>query len=150
MAGGMVSAQSKAPAQPILRIEAGTHVAPATGFAGDELGRWVVTGSEDKTARIWDTATGRQVRILRPPIGPGEEGKITSVAMSGDGKLVVLATTVPGAQNNNTQLLLFQADGRQVRRVHTLTALSSSYPEIRLNRDAEIRPSAHGGLVVPG
>jgi WD40 repeat protein len=47
-------------------------------------GRLVVTGSDDGTARIWDTASGRTLRTLR-----GHEGPVTSAAFSPSGTLVV-------------------------------------------------------------
>ena len=39
--------------QPWLRIEAGTHVAQTNNAATDDEGRVLVTGSYDKTARVW-------------------------------------------------------------------------------------------------
>ena len=51
-------------------------------------GKRIVTASEDKTARIWDAATGR-------PIGEpleGHEKEVTSAAFSPDGKRIVTAS----------------------------------------------------------
>ena len=51
-------------------------------------GKRIVTASEDKTARIWDAATGK-------PIGEplkGHEDAVCSAAFSPDGKRIVTAS----------------------------------------------------------
>src|SRR5271170_6612639 len=50
-------------------------------------GTRVVTASADKTARLWDTATGAPIAILR-----GHEGEVSSAAFSLDGARVVTAS----------------------------------------------------------
>jgi len=47
------------PADPILRIDPGMHTAAIRRIAVDARGRWLVTASEDKTARVWDLKTGK-------------------------------------------------------------------------------------------
>lgn len=78
------------PEAPMLRIEAGQHNGAIRRLDVDRAGRYLVTASHDKTARIWSLADGRLLRVLRPAIAPGDEGRIDSVAMSPDGRLVAL------------------------------------------------------------
>jgi WD40 repeat protein len=47
-------------------------------------GRRIASGSWDKTVRVWDAATGRDLAALR-----GHEGWVESVALTADGRLVV-------------------------------------------------------------
>ena len=47
-------------------------------------GKTVLTGSEDKTARLWDAATGQP---LGPPLT--HQGPVMAVAFSPDGKTVL-------------------------------------------------------------
>ena len=47
----------------------------------------VVTAADDKTARLWDSATGKPLATLI-----GHEGDVMSAAFSPDGKQVVTAT----------------------------------------------------------
>src|ERR1017187_7127454 len=44
-------------------------------------GRWALTGSSDKTARVWEVATGKEVRRF-----DGHSDSVTSVAFSPDGR----------------------------------------------------------------
>jgi WD40 repeat protein/serine/threonine protein kinase len=62
------------------------HQAPVTHAVFSPDGRRVLTTSHDRTARIWDLATGQ---ALTPPLEHGD--KVYHAAFSGDGRLV--ATT---------------------------------------------------------
>lgn len=91
LVGAIASAAGPEPSAPSgaisLRIETGMHVAPIRAISSDREGRYAVTASEDKTARIWDIGSGRLLQVFRPPSGPGNEGKLFSVAMTPDGQL---------------------------------------------------------------
>src|SRR5262245_25071264 len=73
---------------PELRIEAESHTAEITQIATDAQDRYIVTASGDKTVRVWEMASGRLLRVLRPPVGEGYEGKMVAVALSPDGRTV--------------------------------------------------------------
>ena len=64
----------------------------AVAFSPD--GKAVLTGSLDRTARLWDAATGR-------PIGPplAHQGEVIAVAFSPDGKAVLT-----GSQDRTARL----------------------------------------------
>jgi WD40 repeat protein len=74
--------------QPMLVVDPGMHTAPIRDVAVDAAGRLAVTGSDDKTVRVWSLADGKLLRTIRMPAGPGNIGKINAVAMSPDGDLV--------------------------------------------------------------
>jgi len=75
--------------EPVLRMELGTHNASIFGIATDPSNSILVTSSEDKTVRVWDVSgDARLLRILRPPIGEGEQGQIFAVALSPDGRTI--------------------------------------------------------------
>lgn len=75
--------------EPILRIEPGHHAAPIKRLCCDASGRLLATASDDRTVRLWALPEGRLLRILRPPIGGGDEGKILAVAMAPAGDTLV-------------------------------------------------------------
>lgn len=82
------SVSADAPDAPILRIETGMHTAVINRIGVDAQNRFLITGSDDKTVRVWDLETGTLLKTLRPPISDGSEGKIFAVAISPDGSTV--------------------------------------------------------------
>jgi WD40 repeat protein len=74
--------------QPVLIIDPGMHTAPINDIGVDAAGRIAVTGSWDKTVRVWSASDGKLLRTIRVPAGPESIGKIYAVAMSPDGALV--------------------------------------------------------------
>ena len=59
------------------------HTGPVNALALSPDGRFLVSGSEDLTLKIWDTATGNVLRTLS-----GHEKDVLAVAISPDGKLI--------------------------------------------------------------
>ena len=119
--------------EPQLRIEAGMHTAPIIRIDTDAEGRFAVTGSADKTARVWEVASGRLLRVLRPPVGEGDEGKLYAVAISADGNTVAAAGwTKSGADQGNTVYTFDRATGQMMRR---LTGLPSSIHHLSFSPD---------------
>jgi WD40 repeat protein len=103
--------------RPVLRIEPGAHTAPIWKIATDREGRWLVTASEDKTVRVWDVASRRLVRTLRPPVGD-ERLRLYAVAMSPDGELVATGGGwTAGAGESNNVYVFRREDGTVLQRV---------------------------------
>jgi WD40 repeat protein/tetratricopeptide (TPR) repeat protein len=71
-----------------------SHPSPVDAAAFSPDGKMIVTGSDDRTARLWDVATARQIgQPLR------HEGEVMSVAFSPDGK-----TILTGSQDKTARL----------------------------------------------
>lgn len=68
---------------PVLRIETGSHTEPIRAITQSSDGRFILTGAEDKTVRVWEAQAGRLVRTLRPPLHPGE-GQVQALALTED------------------------------------------------------------------
>lgn len=112
------------PQIPILRIETGRHTSIIRQIDADHAGHWLVTASEDKTARIWELPSGRLTHTLRPPISDGAEGELRSVAISPDGNLIATGGWTQIGSNAGTTLYLFsRKDGQLLGRVEAMNDL---------------------------
>ena len=121
------------PTEPILRIDPGEHTAMIRRIATDEAGRYLVTASDDKTARVWDIADGRLLTTLRIPIGSSNEGKLNAVALSPDGQTVALGGWTGWDYDGSASIFLFdRASGRLLRR---LTGLSNVVYHLAFSSD---------------
>ncbi len=90
---GAARAEDLPDRRPMLRIEPGMHTAVIRRIGVDAACTLMVTGSDDKTARLWALPEGgrespKLLRTLRVPIGEGYEGRVNAVALSPDGRWV--------------------------------------------------------------
>lgn len=76
---------------PIPRVETGGHTSYIKKLAVDRAGTLVLTVSDDKTARLWQAATGRLLHVLRVPIRNAHEGQLYAGALSPDGRVAAVA-----------------------------------------------------------
>lgn len=112
----------EAPGSEPVTVAAPAPLAGHTGsvrcIAFSPAGRQAVSGSDDKTVRLWEVAGGRELRRL-----DGHEGPVTAVAFSADGRRVVSA----GA--DRTVRVWEAATGRQLQRFtgHTDTVRAVAF-----------------------
>ena len=107
--------------QPVLLIEVGNHTNKLTSLSVDSTETYVVTASDDKTARIWELATGKLINILRPPIGVGEEGKLYTATFSPDGRTIAVGGRTGSGLVSGCSIYLFDRDtGRMIHRISGL------------------------------
>jgi WD40 repeat protein len=135
------------PTTPFLRIETGMHTAPITRIDIDAAERFLVTASDDKTARVWDLKTGTLLQILRPPEGTGSEGMLYAVAISPDGATVAVAG-LTGPDSGPWSVYLFdRASGTLTHTIpgspgvinHLSYSLDGRYLAVALGRSSGIR-----------
>lgn len=105
------------PTEPILRIDPDEHTARITSLASDAKGRYLVTASDDKTARVWSLLDGRLLSTLRVPIDSGHEGKLYAVALSPDGTVVALGGHTRVGETEGSIFLFERISGRLIRRI---------------------------------
>jgi WD40 repeat protein len=123
MALSFARAEVAPPIEPIPRIETGMHGAQINRIAVDAEYRLIVTGSDDKTARLWsldDGSTPKLLRVLRVPIASGDTGKVYAVALSPDGRLVAAGGWMSKEGNDEWFYIFETATGNILRRVGKL------------------------------
>lgn len=100
----------------LITVTRPTYGVKSAAFSPD--GTRIATVSEDPIARVWDTATGREVTVLR-----GHESSIKSIAFSPDGTRIVTASF------DRTARVWDTSTGREVAilRGHGHTILSAAF-----------------------
>src|SRR5208282_5306230 len=80
--GGAVMGEARAGEKPAVEkvLQLG-HSGTVRSVAFSPDGKTALSGSGDHTARLWDLATGREIRKFE-----GHSGEVSSVAFSPDGK----------------------------------------------------------------
>ncbi len=73
--------------QQTLRTRLRGHIAPALCVRYSPEGRWLATGGNDRTVRLWEPDTGREHAVFK-----GHEGPVSSVAFSPDRRYLASAS----------------------------------------------------------
>jgi len=109
------------PSEPFLVIEPGMHTGAVKRIDVDMRERFIVTGSYDKTIRVWSARDGRLLNIIRPPIDTGNEGKIYAVTISPEGDLIAAAGWTGWRWYSKASIYIFdRSSGQMVRRIKDL------------------------------
>ena len=108
--------------RPVLVLDPGVHTAPIRRADVDAAGRLAVTGSDDKTVRVWSLEDGRLLRTIRLPQGPGNVGKVYAVAISPDGAVIAAGgwTRCSDADPQEQIYLFDAATGAMIGRIEGL------------------------------
>jgi WD40 repeat protein len=138
--------QDLPPTEPILRIETGMHTAPIWGIGVDAACRLMVTGSHDKTVRLWalpENGVGKPelLHVLRVPIGFGSEGKIYAAALSPDGHLIAAG----GWTHTGGDHWVFIFEATTGRLLHRLGRLENVIDHLTFSPDGKYLAATLGG-----
>lgn len=136
------------PAEPILRIENGMHTAAISSIDVDARHRFVLTTSYDKTARVWDFATGNLLTTLRLPSGYGQVGMLECGAISPDGKTIAVGGWTGPIQGKKYIYIFDWASGKITRK---LSGISSVILHLVFSKDGSYLAATTnkgGGLYV--
>jgi WD40 repeat protein len=147
--GLLTTARAEAPpaARPLLRIEAGMHTAVISRIAVNRDGTLFATASHDKTVRLWETATGKLLRIFRVPLSGSNSsgGKIYSVALSPDGKHLVFGGYDAHFDDNGEGHFLYVFDLATGQLETRIGPIGNVIHELRFSADGHWLAAGLGG-----
>ncbi|PIE56809.1 MAG: hypothetical protein CSA34_02270 [Desulfobulbus propionicus] len=130
------------PDKPLLRLETGRHNVAITRIDIDREERLLVTGSLDKTVRLWALDSGSLLQTLRLPLGTSHEGKVYAVAVSPDGKTVAAAGYTGNPEQGYSIYLFASSSGRLLSR---LSGLEKAITALAFSPDSRLLAAGLGG-----
>ncbi|GAA6213245.1 hypothetical protein NBRC116602_29860 [Hyphomicrobiales bacterium 4NK60-0047b] len=121
---------------PILQIDTGGHTAPVHSLIFTSSGEELISAGSDKVIRVWNISSGKTVRKIRGNIGFGNDGKIFSMALSKEDRLLAVGGWLDSDGNEfmpccGTIRLFDFASGQMISRLlgHSSPILSLSFSE---------------------
>lgn len=125
----------------LTMIRLGGHTASVQSVAFSPDGKMLASGSIDRTIRLWETATGREVLTLE-----GHTSWVNTVAFSPDGKLLASGSGVWDGYDWKAEIRLWEvATGRVLR---TLTGHASAVYSVAFSPDRRLLASGAGDNTV--
>jgi WD40 repeat protein len=125
-----------------LVLELGAHAGPVRRISVSRDQGIVATASDDKTARIWDLATGRLIHTLRPAAGEGDVGRLYGVAIHPREPVVAVGGTTAGAPGGRLIHLFDTKSGRLLR---SFDARGDDIKRLAWSSDGTVLLAAYAG-----
>ena len=101
------STAATADAGPYLELDTNGHMALIRSLVFTPDGSQLISGSDDKTIRVWEADTGRIVQTIRGEIGDGDPGKVYALALSRDGRFLAAAGRNAGTEGTTESVRLY-------------------------------------------
>lgn len=128
---------------PILRINGSMHASRVNRLDVDPQGRFIVTASEDKTARLWDAKSGSLIRVFRLPIDYGNEGKLDAAAITPDGRYVAVGGWTGYDWYEKCSIYIFNAATGEIEK--QIPVSWSTIKDIEISPDGKYLVACLGG-----
>jgi WD40 repeat protein len=128
--------------RPLLVVEQGAHSAPVRRIDASPRRGLVVTASDDRTARVWDLASGELRHVLRPLAFGAEGGRLYGAAIHPVEPLVAVAGTT-GGEGRQHLIYLFDLDSGALRR--TIDARAGDIRKLVWSHDGTVLLAGYNG-----
>ncbi|MCP4105361.1 MAG: hypothetical protein GY749_07480 [Desulfobacteraceae bacterium] len=83
--------KEKSEFEPVLRLDTGGHTSKIQDLVVTSDKKYLISCSDDKTIRVWDTQTKKEVRKILGQIGEGSFGMIYAIALSPNDEYLAVA-----------------------------------------------------------
>ncbi len=124
--------------EPILRLNTQMHTTTINRISSDAAGKYILTASLDKTAKLWNATSGDLLKTFRPPIGHGKAGMLYAGALSPNGKIAAVA-----GWTKNDDIYLFNTSTGEIQQ--KLTGLGGRIMDLEFSSKGDYLAAALGG-----
>ena len=112
------------PSTPFLTLNTLMHTGTIDRISADAQGRYILTASRDKTAKLWDGRSGELIRTFRIPMENGTEGKLRACAISPNGAYAALGGWTGFTWSHDFSIYIFNSQtGLMVKRIDGLPGM---------------------------
>jgi len=118
---------------PILTINTSMHTSGIENLSVDASGKFILTSSRDKTAKLWNAETGALIKTFHIPIGKGYIGLLAANAISPDGKIIALGGYTSAEGDSKTSIYIFDVASNTLMR--RITGLQNTVSDIEFSDD---------------
>ncbi|MFA6144230.1 MAG: caspase family protein [Sulfurimonas sp.] len=121
---------------PILKIDSGGHQGRINDIIITKSGD-IISASDDKTIRVWDSRTGVEKRKILGQIGGGSEGMIYAIALSADEKVLAVGGYLN--ENGNYEYGTIRLyDTQSGKLLQLLTSHTNVVSDLAFDRDGNL------------
>jgi WD40 repeat protein len=90
-----------------VRVKSDMHTGIIGRIATDRKGRYLLSCSVDKTAKLWDAGSGALLKTFYPPSGANQEGSLYACALSPDAQTVAVGGWTGWSEADECSVYLF-------------------------------------------
>ncbi|MGX7689538.1 caspase family protein [Flectobacillus roseus] len=136
-------AQNAFAQETFLRRNLPMHSADIKRISIDAQGRYLLSASLDKTAKLWDAHTGTLLQTYRVPISQGNDGQLYAAALAPDARVVALGGWTGYDVENSHSIYLLNRQTGQI--LHRITGLPNVIYDLEFSPDGRYLVAALGG-----
>ena len=126
--------------EPMLTLNSPMHTTKIGRISTDAEGRFMLTCSKDKTARLWEASTGDLLKIFHLPIEEGREGMLYACALSPDGEIAAVAGWTNDISTGDNCINLFNVSSGDI--VKRITGLPDVIRDLEFSFDGNYLAAA--------